>query len=394
MIKMNYIRQKDNSFGAVILFLFFILFLFVIQPDTRAETVLNGKVINATRDSSAVRNISVLLQSMKPGDNAPVDLDKTKTSANGDFNFVISNFDSLTSYFAMVEYQGARYYSGAAHGHSLQIVIFDSTQSLNNVSSFMHHILIDDLVSVVNIRETRIINNPGKYAITGGIHNTHIGEAVLEFMLPDNYKNFESISVNFGSNLSAHGTTVYTNAVLFPGNNQISYSYQVPWNKSSTDITLNLEQFTRSFDVFINSQDINIISNQLKDLGPFNIRNTQYKRYNAANLNSGTAVTFTIQRSVQEKQIPFLPITIAAIVLLIGAITGHYLNSRAKSQPVRNVHVDLEKRKDEIIEIIAKLDTEKKSVKNKNKRKELFEELQKIELSLMTEADSSKSQKK
>jgi len=393
MIKMNGFREKVNPFVSV--FLFFLIFsVFVLPAGSRADVSLQGNVINGTRDSSAVNNITVRLQRMKAGDVAPVDLDKTNTMSNGSFKFVINNFDSTASYFSMVEYQGARYYSSTERADAQKIVIFDSTHALNNISTLMHHFLIDDLGSVINIRETRIINNPGKYAITGGIHDTHIGEAVMQFDLPGHYSNFEPISVYFGSNLSAHGTTVFTNAALFPGNSQIAYSYQVPWNKNSTDISLELGQHTRSFDLFINSQDISIVSDQLQDLGPFNIRNTQYKRYNAAELHPGTAVTFTIQRAGREKNIPLLPVTIAAIVLLAGSVIGHYLNSRGKSQPVKTEKIDLEKRKNEIIEKIARLDSENQSGKNDKKRMELFEELQSIELSLMTENNSSKSRKK
>ncbi len=393
MIKLINTLQNEKGLLPVFPFLFLIVFLFVIQSNSRADVTVSGNVVNGTRDSSAVKNITVQLQKMKSGDNAPVDLDKIKTSASGKFKFVINNFDSSSSYFSMVEYQGASYYSGADQALAQKIVIFDSTQSLNHVSTLMHHFLIDDLGSVINIRETRIIHNPDMYAITGGIHNTHIGEAVLQFSLPDNYLNFKPVSVYFGSNLSAHGTTVLTNAVLFPGNSQISYSYQVPWNNNSAGIALTLGQYTRSFDVFLNSTDVDIISDQLQDLGPFNIRNTQYKRYNAAELQAGTPVSFTIQRAARKKAIPLLPITLVAIVLLAGSVIGHYLNSRAKARPGTNNRFDLEKRKNEIIEIIARLDTEKKSEKNDNRRKELFEELQNIELSLMAGKDSPKSRK-
>ncbi|MBN2413934.1 hypothetical protein JXQ31_19830 [candidate division KSB1 bacterium] len=393
MIKLIVTRQRYEGLLSVISFLFLILSFLVTQSESRADVILAGHVINGTRDSSAVKNITVKLQRMKTGDEAPVDLDKTNTSEDGEFRFVINNFDSSASYFSMVNYQGARYYSGSEQALAQKIVVFDSTHSLDHISTLIHHFLIDDFGSVINIRETRIIHNPDMYAITGGIHDTHIGEAVLQFSLPDNYSNFNPISVYFGSNISAHGSTVYTNAVLFPGNSQISYSYQVPWNKNSANITLTLGQHTRSFDIFINSSDVNIISNQLQDLGPFNIRNTQYKRYNAAELHAGTPVTFTIQRAGQKKIIPLLPVTLVAIVLLAGSVIGHYLNSRAKVRPVKTEKVDLENRKNEIIEIIARLDTEKKTEKNDNRRKELFEELQNIELSLMAGKDSPKSRK-
>jgi len=362
---------------------------------TARPVVFRGKVINASKDSAAVGNITVKLLQFKHGDMSPKELMQTRALANGRFYFQIKSPDSLMNYYASVDYQGLRYYSSGAHFHTGiseqigNVVVYDTSNVASSLQTMMHHIFIDDLGRTLQVREMHIISNAGQYAVMNAASDGQGRKATFIFKLSASARNFRNLSTQ--RDIIHEGQYVYDRSVALPGNVQISFAYEVPWHNNTAEVNIDVPQTTRTVDVFVSNPQINIISEQLHDLGPFAIRDVQYHRYGVKNLQAGSSLRLRIRRSTFVKESPLTTIVLTSLLLIIALIYATLKSSKPTMTSVRKA--DLKKRKSELIEKIAGLDANPEMGSNpelEQERQKLFDELEAIEIELQSHKKSTK----
>ncbi len=308
--------------------LFIILvFLFTINHCGFAQYVVTGQVINASRDSTAVSDMPVLLAKMTPQANQPVILDTTKSAVNGHYRFQFENKDENATYFTAGDYTGVRYYSNSAefaNGNAQTVlVVHDITHSADKVTTFMHHIIVDDMGESVHFRETHVLNNPGNATITHVFEHPDAGAALFEFPLPACARHAEPVAPQAPGELVAESGNVIDRGIMPPGNRQVTYTYECPWQKNSVRISATIRRPTRSFDVFIANPHVTVFSEQLKDLGDFQIRGHNYHRYGIRTPDPGLAVPFELRRSGKHLQSPYPAILLTAGLLALGLVASY-----------------------------------------------------------------------
>ncbi len=303
----------------------YIYLIILLFSGVSAETVYRGRVINASRDSAGVANIKVHLQVFRQRSQAPSEINTIKSRKDGSYRFFVPERDS-TKYVAAVDYEGVRYYSRMMAGDDPQfpqphqIVVYDSTHTAQNVTVKMHHVFVEAANDFALFRETRIVNNPMPYAITGAVKAPGAGEAALRFTLPSGAVEFSPLSAMFGNELVEKNGIVYDLGIALPGNRRVSYSWALPWKKNDLFLSFNIDYPTGNLDFFVADPNIQILSNDLQDYGDFVIRGSTFQRYGSKDLRTGDTLEIRMTGISQTGDSPFLTILFSTLLLTMGLV--------------------------------------------------------------------------
>ncbi|MBN1480949.1 hypothetical protein EH223_00580 [candidate division KSB1 bacterium] len=302
-----------------------LILLSAIAHSAEAAFTISGRVINATHDSSAVSSATVHLQSLTTADQMPFEVAETQTNRGGEFSFQISESDEATTFFAAIDFQGVRYFSNGIQQtersiENLSLVVYDSTHSSAQVEAFMHHIIIDDFGETVQLRETRLLNNPGTKTITETFVDEHIGQALFKFHLPPGVVNFQPLSTRSNGEIVQHGHYAIDRGILLPGTKTISFGYELPIPQQHLALTFNAAHRTRTFDIFSSSESIIIESPQLTDYGPIDIQGKTFHRYGLPNVAAGSSISLSVRRvsKAAHEQSSTLAIILTAALLTVA----------------------------------------------------------------------------
>jgi hypothetical protein len=363
--------------------------------------IIKGQVINYSADSAAVGGKSVRLLAIKQGIMAPMQVGTTTSSSDGMFRFDVGHPDSLLNYFASVDHSGITFYSQGAHFHTgvreqLQdVVVFDSTHSAAGVEIFMSHIFVQDRGNFLSVRESHVLNNPTKFAITDVFDVPQIGTATLRFSLPANAYNIQAAESGEANRLIQHGQYLYDTAVFLPGNQQVSFAYDLPWQNNFASLVTTVPFTTRSFNVFIDNPGLSVSSSVLQDNGPFAIRGQNYRRFGAEDIPPNRQIDIHISRPTDSAdQSPSAALLVTALLLLGGFLYSTFKRP-AKTAAIAAADKEiLRRQKVQLLRQIAELDVNPEydaDVELQQQRQELLESLVGIELQL--QASSKKTSK-
>jgi hypothetical protein len=339
-------------------------------PLKTSAGVIQGHVVNGSKDSSAVSGLFVELLRFDPARRMPEAVEEQPAMQNGRFVFTVSLRDTTIRYYASSEYQGVRYFSQPllSEGENF-LVVYDSTHSADSLHTVMHHLIIDQGRDALFMRENRIIRNPLDYTVVNAFPETPAGMATFVYPLPLSSFNFTP-SENSDAKMAALNNRVYDMGVFLPGTRQISYSYFVPWNRNDKTLVLKPGLPTRAYEVFINNPDIGVISEQLQFIGPFNIRGIPYLRFKAQHLERDGRIVLQLHMPSRG------PSNTMIIVLFGGILIVTYLVSIIKSPDRPSEHPDLKKLKDEkqkLLHALSRLDPDSDRFKQRFRRLEDIE---------------------
>jgi len=307
-------------------------------PASAREVLFSGRLLDGSRDSTGVANSAVALQLLRDDGHPPREVDTQRTGAGGAFSFRIAAPDTGAAYLAMVEHQGVRYYSDQASfaGSEMarhDIVRFDSTRSSREIIVLMHHLFVQDLGEVLALRETRVLHNPTARTIIDAVADGHETGAILRIGLPPWAQNITPIAGRFGKDLHLHGTDLYDAGVFEPGNRQISFTYELPWQRDRANLVIEVEQPTRSLDLFIGQEGLRLEGEGLTSHGPFTIRGTVYQRYGIENVRPGARVQLQVARQPQDRNAlsPWVTLAATASLLLLGVALAQLKNAKKET---------------------------------------------------------------
>ena len=380
-----------------------IVTLVLQSKESYAQAVFEGKIINASQDSSGIAQSPVQLWAMSAQDQNPVATAQTLSSGKGLFQFRIGQTDTSAIYYASTEFQGVSYYSQRAKfvspsgRQARTIVAYDSTHSAAAITTLMHHLFIEDVGENITVRESRVLSNPSTKAVVSVKKDSLSGTYNFRYDLPFTARNFAPSATGTHNTLQLVGNEVHDSGIALPGNRQVSYTYEIPWQRDVATVLLDMSFLTRSLQLFIGNPQIKLASEQLQDLGPFVIRGTSYQRYGANELAPGTRVQFTLRRGSQAREPSILILPITAIILLGGLLFSLAQKPKAAQVQLPKDQAKLLARRKELIHAIAKIDAKpetKGHAQLQRQRQNLFHDLQRIELGLHESKSAAKSKRR
>lgn len=364
---------------------------------------IKGRLLNASRDSAAVAGGSVSLMTYADGMEAPQPVGNATSDRDGRFLFQIPRVDTTVEYLLTAENQGIQYYAESVHFTDFtpvtrDLAVYDTTHSSAMVVAFMHHLFLQDNGKVLAIRETRVLNNPTTRTIVNALADSHESNALFRFVLPLTAQNINTLGGHFGNELQAHGRVVYDVGAFQPGNRQISFTYEIPWQKDRAQLDFEFSQMTRTFDLFLADANLTVRGEGLTDYGPFNIRGVAYQRYGLSDVRPLQKLSVVIERkgAARKETSSTLLLGIALLLLFAGLAASRLMRGKDK-KPLLSAS-DRQKwtnRRKELIEKIARLDLETDpSEDSPQERQVLFSELYRIERLLHPDKPAGKPGKK
>lgn len=347
---------------------------------TTAQAVFKGQVLNGTQDSSAVSGLSVDLQGFGPNDSVPRNMASQSTDKDGSFRFTLSDFDSALTYYNSVNFQGVRYFGQPSQINEPRqtientIVVFDSTHSVDAIKNLMHHVFLQDMGDVLLVRESRVLANESSKAIIS-LTDGNETASTLSYGLPARAQTFRAGSRQLASQLIVSDERILDQGIILPGNRQISYTYEIPWQGDRINFNLPVDYPTKSLELFSASPNMTLLSETIRDMGPFSIRDVAYQRYHVESPQRGTELSLLITRQGFSKASPIPYILTTCLLLIVGLLL-------VKTQKVKTIAdhsaKQLLQRRQQLIEQLKKSDPEK--------HPELYQELQTIDLQIQLES--------
>jgi hypothetical protein len=297
--------------------------------------LIQGQALNGSADSTAIAGLELALQKMAAGPSGEMSVAARTTSGNdGQFHMQIPAPDSSANYFVAADYQGASYFSEVIRISNrdlripARIVVFDSTHDHSSVSTLMHHIFIQDAGANVSVREMRVLYNPLHKTILNAMPNSVEPEASLSLELPAGAEQFSALNAHFDTELKFKGHTVYFMDILVPGNRQVGYVYELPWQNDQVVLSLTAAMPSRSTDFFIANPEWSVSATGLTDHGPFTIRDKTFQRFGAQNLKYGEPVQIVLQRKTAASvEHPYYAVGLTAGLLALALIAARMRKS-------------------------------------------------------------------
>ncbi|HOZ22472.1 MAG TPA: hypothetical protein PLO28_11855 [bacterium] len=314
-----------------------VLLTIAALPAWSRNATFSGRLLDGSRDSTGVAGEAVALQLLRDDGHPPREVAAQHTGTDGAFSFSIASPDTGAAYLAMVEHQGVRYYSdqasfAAENQARHDIVRFDSSRSNREIAILMHHLFVQDMGEALALRETRVLHNPTAKTILNAVADGHEAGAILLIKLPPWAQNITPIAGRFGTDLHLHGNTLYDAGVFEPGNRQLSFTYELPWQRDRATLVIEVEQPTRSLDLFIGQEGLRLEGEGLTSHGPFTIRGTVYQRYGIENIAPGSRVQLQVVRQPQggTSLPPWATLAATGVLLLAGITLARSYQARKK----------------------------------------------------------------
>ena len=281
---------------------------------------LTGRVINQTlnRPEPDVE-VSYILH--ETGD---VTVMRDTTDSKGQFILdVPSDPGAEPPPMLFARYNGIDYPGNPAPaGDTVDIPVFETTESDTAISLSSHHILLDAQAGTVTY--IFIVHNHGdRTYLTGGDHGHG-----LEIPLPDGVTDF----IRAPQGVHLHGTLLVDPRPIIPGNSQTFFTFAIP---PTNRIVQRITYPTAGMDLFVQPADTPVSTTVLRDLGGITLGDHVFQRFGAEQLAPGTQIEIAL--SSPETAFAFnsqTPIWIAAASVVALAILVLYMRT-LKTTPNR-----------------------------------------------------------
>ncbi len=208
----------------------------------------------------------------------------------------------------------------APAGDTVDIPVFETTDSDTAISLSSHHILIDAQAGTVAY--IIIVHNRGdRTYLTGGDHGHG-----LEIPLPDGVTDIARAP----QGVHLHGSLLVDPRPIIPGNSQTFFSFALP---PSNRIAQRITYPTASLDLLVQPTDTPVSTTILRDLGDVTLGNNVFQRFGAEQLAPGTQIDINLSSAEIASNLQ-TPIWIAAASAIAIAILVIYMRS-LKTTPNR-----------------------------------------------------------
>ena len=279
---------------------------------------LTGRVINQTLNRPEP-DIEVSYILHETGDISVV---RDTTDSKGQFILDVSSDPGaepppmLFARYNGIDYPG----NPAPAGDTVDIPVFETTDSDTAISLSSHHILIDAQAGTATY--IIIVHNRGdRTYLTGGDHGHG-----LEIPLPDGVTDI----LRAPQGVHLHGSLLVDPRPIIPGNSQTFFTYPLP---PSNRIAQRITYPTASMDLLVQPTDTPISTTILQDRGIVNLGNNSFQRFGAEQLPPGTQIDINLSSPEIASNLQ-TPIWIAAASAVVVAILIIYMRS-LKTTPNR-----------------------------------------------------------
>ena len=221
-------------------------------------------------------------------------------------------------------------------GDTVDIPVFETTDSDTAISLSSHHILLDAQAGTVTY--IFIVHNHGDRTYLTGGDDGH----GLEIPLPDGVTDI----LRAPQGVHLHGSLLVDPRPIIPGNSQTFFTFSIP---PSNRITQRITYPTAGMDLFVQPADTPVSTTVLQDLGGITLGDHVFQRFGAEQLAPGTQIDIRLSSSEfsltpnLQTTIGILAASALALAILIIYMRSHKITPNRRTILLEQI-ADLDER--------------------------------------------------
>jgi hypothetical protein len=276
--------------------------VFVVTPVQIARAagtgVIDGTVVNGTAGGGVPADLKVTIHAVR--DRTPVGSQVVTTDGAGRFHVEGLDVAPNLIYLPLVEYAGVPYFperpivldgSGPAQ---VTVQVYDTTPTPDSLAFDRANMLIlGDSPTALSVMEMGAVVNAGDRTYAADPRVTG-SDRTLRFILPAGATQV-SPQAGFASDaLQSTPDGFATTDPVRPGRREIAFSYQLPYETPTIDLTRTFTLPVGTFTLYLPDQGIDVIGPGLALQGTADLGGKTYRQYAVQNVGPGSEVRFRL----------------------------------------------------------------------------------------------------
>ena len=258
---------------------------------------VTGQVVNKTAGASLTGGTNVTLVAFGRKEQKPIGQRTTQADADGRYTFSGLDRDANIVYLTVARYQNVNYPSDTP----FQLVDRPSAQTDIGVYEATN---VDDAIQLENLNvlvmgasqgfvqamEMGALVNSGDHTFVAANPQDQQLARAIKFALPSG-----ALGVQMQNGFSDQDVIpavggVQVTAPIPPGRHQFAMSFQLPYNGSSVDLSLQLPYATGSFNVYLPDTGLKLENSSLRAVAPTQMGGQSYSVYSVSNVPRATMI--------------------------------------------------------------------------------------------------------
>jgi len=289
---------------------------------------ISGQLLDGSNHNAPLAGQQVTLQ-VAEGNNTR-DLATATTDTQGTFSFDKLSTDKIISYAVYIRYQGAQYVSDLVTltrdpSPQLNLTVYQATQKTDNIAVIDATVLVHEpnlQKGTITISEVFAFMNLNNRTYVGSLNASKGRPNALSFSLPSGIS-----TITLGKGFSGyqviqvdHGMA--SDAAILPGQNEFSFSFEVPYSASTLDLNYTTMYPTVSL-TFLIPPDIHASSHELSSQGVVSGKDQLlYNRFVANALPANKNIQLHLEGLAANAPLNVGVVWLIVAILLMGAIVS------------------------------------------------------------------------
>ena len=261
------------------------------------DGTVTGQVINKTAGGGPTTGASVTLVSFGRKEQAPLGQRSTQTDADGRYSFTDLDRDSNVVYITLARYQNVNYPSDQPFqlqdqaAAQADIPVYETTSADDAIRLESLNLLVmgADQGVLQGMEMGALLNTGDRTFVTANPQDQALARAI-KFSLPNGAMNVQmQTGFNDQDVIGAVGGVQVTSPIT-PGRHQFAMSFQLPYNGSTADVTMQIPYQTATYSMYLPNTGIKLEGSPLGSAGPTQLGGQPYSLYSTTNLPKASMV--------------------------------------------------------------------------------------------------------
>ena len=262
------------------------------------DGTVTGQVVNKTAGGGSPAGVNVLLLAFGRKEQAPVNQFTTQTDGDGRYSFNNVDRDANLVYITVARYQNVNYpadqpfqLSGDTTSQQSDISVFETTSTDDAIQiQRLNLLFLGADQGVAQFMEMGTLVNTGdRTFVTANPQDQTLARG-LKFGLPKGAINAQMQSGFNNQDVVPDVAGVQVTSPVDPGSHDFALSFQLPYQGSSADLSLQVPYPTGTFTMYIPDQGPKLGPSDLAAGQPQQLGNQTYMPFSASNVARSTVV--------------------------------------------------------------------------------------------------------
>ncbi|HYU17461.1 MAG TPA: SHOCT domain-containing protein [Chloroflexota bacterium] len=294
---------------------------------------IDGQVINGTAGAPSPASLRVTVHIFQ--DRSKIGEQVVETDGAGHFMLLGLDIGSGKLYFPVVEYGGASYFPERpivlddATAKSVEIRIFEPSSSDDAIAFDRANLLVlgvtPTALSVMQMGA--VVNRSDRTYVGGSGADPASREPTLRFPLPSGAAQVTPQAGLSPGELTSTADGFASTGPVLPGRHELAFSYQIPIDGPTLDITAPQAYPTGAFNLYLPATGLSASSPQLRFQGTSELGGQRYQLYSAEELPRGAQVSIRLSGlpaafRPRPQQLSLVVLGASSVVLACGALVA------------------------------------------------------------------------